>query len=130
VLRPNKRGKREIERSITKEGEREKQNMGLCFGCFDGGNKRMTKEEERLASEEARARAAEVAQKKYVSLIIFSSSSSSSFLDFYMYEKPCCNLVLFFVLHVIILFVSLYIYLLMFLYHKHCIHFFKSCINL
>ncbi|GAU31179.1 hypothetical protein TSUD_316040 [Trifolium subterraneum] len=38
--------------------------MGLCFGCFDGGNKRMTKEEERLASEEARARAAEAAQKK------------------------------------------------------------------
>ncbi|CAJ2643895.1 unnamed protein product [Trifolium pratense] len=38
--------------------------MGLCFGCFVGGNKRMTKEEERLASEEARARAAEAAQKK------------------------------------------------------------------
>lgn len=38
--------------------------MGICFGCFGGGDKRMTKEEERLASEEARARAAEAAQKR------------------------------------------------------------------
>ncbi|XP_061358024.1 uncharacterized protein LOC133302283 [Gastrolobium bilobum] len=38
--------------------------MGLCFGCFGGGDKRMTKEEERLASEEARNRAAEAAQKR------------------------------------------------------------------
>ena len=39
--------------------------MGICCSCFDGGNdKRMTKEEERLASEEARAKAAEAAQKR------------------------------------------------------------------
>ena len=44
--------------------------MGLCFGCLDGGNKRMTKEEERLASEEARARAAEAAQKKYFPFLL------------------------------------------------------------
>ncbi|KAG4953598.1 hypothetical protein JHK82_039218 [Glycine max] len=37
--------------------------MGLCFGCF-GVDKRMSKEEERLASEEARAKAAEAAQKR------------------------------------------------------------------
>ncbi|KAE9586850.1 hypothetical protein Lalb_Chr23g0267531 [Lupinus albus] len=45
--------------------------MGLCFGCFDGGNKRMTKEEERLASEEARARAAQKMQAifYYLSLL-------------------------------------------------------------
>lgn len=50
----------------------------------------MTKEEERLACEEARARAAEAAQKKYVSLFsVFSSSSfplishHDSILDFY-----------------------------------------------
>ncbi|KAK7291057.1 hypothetical protein RIF29_05920 [Crotalaria pallida] len=36
----------------------------LCFTCFNGGAKRMTKEEERLASEEARQRAAEAAQKR------------------------------------------------------------------
>lgn len=41
--------------------------MGICFGCFGGGDKRMTKEEERLASEEARARAAEAAQKRFIS---------------------------------------------------------------
>lgn len=40
--------------------------MGICFGCFGGGDKRMTKEEERLASEEARARAAEAAQKRFI----------------------------------------------------------------
>jgi len=39
--------------------------MGICFGCFGGGDKRMSKEEERLASEEARARAAEAAQKRF-----------------------------------------------------------------
>jgi len=38
--------------------------MGLCFGCF-GADKRMSKEEERLASEEARAKAAEAAQKRF-----------------------------------------------------------------
>ena len=40
--------------------------MGICYcSCFDGdNNKRMTKEEERLASEEARAKAAEAAQKR------------------------------------------------------------------
>ncbi|KAJ7966526.1 Histone H4 transcription factor [Quillaja saponaria] len=36
----------------------------LCFGCFGGGNNQMTKEEQRLASEEARARAAEAAEKR------------------------------------------------------------------
>ncbi|KAH8487914.1 hypothetical protein Peur_060318 [Populus x canadensis] len=39
--------------------------MGLsCFACFDGGNKKQRREEERLASEEARAKAAEAAQKR------------------------------------------------------------------
>ncbi|KAF2309637.1 hypothetical protein GH714_004400 [Hevea brasiliensis] len=37
--------------------------MGLsCFACFDGGNKRQRQEEDRLASAEARAKAAEAAQ--------------------------------------------------------------------
>nr|GMD89170.1 Histone H4 transcription factor [Ipomoea batatas] len=36
-----------------------------CFDCFDGGAKKVQrKEAERLASEEARARAAEAAQKR------------------------------------------------------------------
>ncbi|KAL9386056.1 hypothetical protein Peur_023066 [Populus x canadensis] len=39
--------------------------MGIsCFACFDGGNKKQRREEERLASEEARAKAAEAAQKR------------------------------------------------------------------
>ncbi|XP_061966877.1 uncharacterized protein LOC133690650 [Populus nigra] len=39
--------------------------MGLsCFACFDGGRKQQRKEEERLASAEARAKAAESAQKR------------------------------------------------------------------
>lgn len=72
--------------------------MGLCFGCFDGGNKRMTKEEERLASEEARARAAEAAQKKcfflsftisslclYIALIL--ANVSCIYLGFYLIIK-------------------------------------------
>ncbi|KAJ7958261.1 Histone H4 transcription factor, partial [Quillaja saponaria] len=44
--------------------QRKKKIMGLCFDCFGGGNNHMTKEEQRLASEEARARAAEAAQKR------------------------------------------------------------------
>lgn len=37
-----------------------------CFGCFDGGQKQQQrKEQERLASQEARAKAAEAAQKRY-----------------------------------------------------------------
>ncbi|XP_057794366.1 uncharacterized protein LOC131010716 [Salvia miltiorrhiza] len=35
-----------------------------CFACFDGGSKQRQREEERLASEEARAKAAEAAQKR------------------------------------------------------------------
>ncbi|XP_074349103.1 uncharacterized protein LOC141688876 isoform X2 [Apium graveolens] len=36
-----------------------------CFGCFDGGKKQqLRKEEDRLASQEARAKAAEAAQKR------------------------------------------------------------------
>lgn len=35
-----------------------------CFACFDGGNKQQRKEQERLASTEARAKAAEAAQKR------------------------------------------------------------------
>ncbi|KAL3603756.1 hypothetical protein D5086_004615 [Populus alba] len=39
--------------------------MGLsCFACFDGGSKQQRREEERLASAEARAKAAEAAQKR------------------------------------------------------------------
>ncbi|KAL3627981.1 hypothetical protein CASFOL_028083 [Castilleja foliolosa] len=34
-----------------------------CFACFDGGNKQWRREEVRLASEQARAKAAEAAQK-------------------------------------------------------------------
>lgn len=46
--------------------ERETSKMGLCFGCFGVGDKRMSKEEERIASEEARAKAAEAAQKRFI----------------------------------------------------------------
>ncbi|GFQ00901.1 hypothetical protein PHJA_002234000 [Phtheirospermum japonicum] len=35
-----------------------------CFACFDGGSKQRRREEERLASEQARAKAAEAAQKR------------------------------------------------------------------
>uniref|UniRef100_A0A6N2MJ57 Small VCP/p97-interacting protein n=1 Tax=Salix viminalis TaxID=40686 RepID=A0A6N2MJ57_SALVM len=39
--------------------------MGLsCFACFDGGSKEKRREEERLASAEARAKSAEAAQKR------------------------------------------------------------------
>jgi len=38
--------------------------MGLCFGCFSV-EKHMRKEEERLTYEEAYAKAAEVAQKRF-----------------------------------------------------------------
>ncbi|KAJ6722281.1 TRANSMEMBRANE PROTEIN [Salix koriyanagi] len=39
--------------------------MGLsCFACFDGGSKEQRREEERLASAEARAKSAEAAQKR------------------------------------------------------------------
>lgn len=50
--------------------------MGICFGCFGGGDKHMSKEEERLASEEARAKAAEAAQKRFISKFPFSSLNS------------------------------------------------------
>jgi len=57
--------------------------MGLCFGCF-GADKR-TKEEERLASEEARAKAAEAAQKRFYLFPFLNSpffdSVSSIFYD-------------------------------------------------
>lgn len=36
-----------------------------CFDCFDGGNKQQRKEQDRLASAEARAKAAEAAQNRY-----------------------------------------------------------------
>ncbi|MBA0623669.1 hypothetical protein Godav_009118 [Gossypium davidsonii] len=38
--------------------------MGCFFSCFDGGNKEQRKEQDRLASAEARAKAAEAAQKR------------------------------------------------------------------
>ncbi|XWS21293.1 hypothetical protein CRYUN_Cryun30bG0043200 [Craigia yunnanensis] len=37
--------------------------MGCCFSCFDGGNEER-KEQDRLASAEARTKAAEAAQKR------------------------------------------------------------------
>ncbi|KAK2985609.1 hypothetical protein RJ640_006872 [Escallonia rubra] len=40
-----------------------------CFDCFDGGQREERREEERLASEEARAKAAEAAEKRqFISL--------------------------------------------------------------
>ncbi|EXB39825.1 hypothetical protein L484_001676 [Morus notabilis] len=38
--------------------------MGQCFACLDEGKKEQGKEEERLASAEARAKAAEAAQRR------------------------------------------------------------------
>ncbi|GLU15937.1 hypothetical protein SLE2022_323890 [Rubroshorea leprosula] len=38
--------------------------MGCCFSCFDGGKREERREQERLASAEARAKAAEAAQKR------------------------------------------------------------------
>ena len=52
--------------------------MGLLCDCFGGGGKRMTKEEERLASDEARAKAAEAAQKRSVPPPSLPLSLSSS----------------------------------------------------
>lgn len=49
--------------------------MGLLCGCFGWDNKRMTKEEERLASDEARAKAAEAAQKRSAPLFLPPYSS-------------------------------------------------------
>ena len=40
--------------------------MGQCMSCIDDGKKEQRKEEERLASAEARAKAAEAAQKRWV----------------------------------------------------------------
>jgi len=55
--------------SAERERERvwgvEGREMGLSyFACFDGGRKQQRREEERLASAEARAKAAEAAQKR------------------------------------------------------------------
>ncbi|KAI3889430.1 hypothetical protein MKW98_012314 [Papaver atlanticum] len=38
--------------------------MGFCFSCFGGGETEKSREEDRLASEEARSRAAEAAHKR------------------------------------------------------------------
>ncbi|XVE95033.1 hypothetical protein REPUB_Repub02eG0061200 [Reevesia pubescens] len=38
--------------------------MGCLFSCFDGGKKEERREQDRLASAEARAKAAEAAQKR------------------------------------------------------------------
>lgn len=44
-----------------------------CFGCFDGGLAKQERlEEERRASEEARAKAAEAAEKRYFLSIALS----------------------------------------------------------
>ncbi|KAH1210428.1 hypothetical protein GmHk_15G044740 [Glycine max] len=53
------------EKAQTKEGEEERETpkMGLCFGCFSV-DKCICKEEERLTSEEAHAKAVEAAQKR------------------------------------------------------------------
>ncbi|MFQ6639629.1 hypothetical protein Gotur_014818 [Gossypium turneri] len=47
--------------------------MGCFFSCFDGGNKEQRKEQDRLASAEARAKAAEAAQKRSLSLPVYDS---------------------------------------------------------
>ncbi|MBA0565972.1 hypothetical protein Golob_010826, partial [Gossypium lobatum] len=47
--------------------------MGCFFSCFDGGNKEQRKEEDRLASAEARAKASEAAQKRSLSLPFYDS---------------------------------------------------------
>ncbi|KAK6784438.1 hypothetical protein RDI58_017893 [Solanum bulbocastanum] len=62
-----------------------------CLDCFDGGSKReQRREEEQLASEEARARAAEAAQKRQISSLpyqfvfisyAYTDSSSSHFIS-------------------------------------------------
>jgi len=49
-----------------------------CFSCFDGGNKQRRREEERLASE-ARAKAAEAAQKRQFLLSLSLSLTSFGF---------------------------------------------------
>ncbi|XP_057974665.1 uncharacterized protein LOC131162329 isoform X4 [Malania oleifera] len=38
--------------------------MGFCCDCFGGGSKQQALEEDRLASSEARAKAAEAAQRR------------------------------------------------------------------
>lgn len=38
--------------------------MGCCSSCFDGGNREEKREQDRLASAEARAKAAEAAEKR------------------------------------------------------------------
>lgn len=57
---------RAVKTALEREAEGEKIEMGLsCFACFDGGSKQQRREEERLASAEVRAKAAEAAQKRY-----------------------------------------------------------------
>lgn len=70
-----------------------------CFSCFDGGNKEQRKEQDRLASDEARAKAAEAAQKRsfslhfYDSLYFLSYSVASAILlayDKYLHSFVFC----------------------------------------
>ncbi|KAJ6335280.1 hypothetical protein OIU78_012003 [Salix suchowensis] len=56
--------------------------MGLsCFACFDGGSKQQRREEERLASAEARAKAAEAAQKRVVNFLTGSRTEDVMMIE-------------------------------------------------
>lgn len=57
-----------------------------CFACFDGG-KQQRKEEDRLASQEARAKAAEAAEKRHFSLCLPSYQS-------FIFELIYCFLII------------------------------------
>lgn len=58
--------KRNCIRSQSKQNSQiEKREMGLLC-CFDGGNNAKRKEEDRIASAEALAKAAEAAQRRYI----------------------------------------------------------------
>ncbi|KAB2096729.1 hypothetical protein ES319_A01G126000v1 [Gossypium barbadense] len=59
-----------------------------CFACFDGGNREQRKEQHRLASAEARAKAAEAAQRRRS-----SQSKIDPFIDenFLVFEKSAAG---------------------------------------
>lgn len=51
-----------------------------CFACFDGGNREQRKEQDRLASAEARAKAAEAAQRRYFMLYLLACEKETKIM--------------------------------------------------
>ncbi|KHG15151.1 hypothetical protein F383_20121 [Gossypium arboreum] len=62
-----------------------------CFACFDGGNREQRKEQHRLASAEARAKAAEAAQRRRSSQSKIDPFIDENFLVARVVRKVGCG---------------------------------------